>query len=144
MKRLLLVLVLFFSVGFTQTTQKKVIVHCWNYGDGMGDYSSGLFIAKKFRELGCQVFLVAFLPTIMDCKSYDEEITDFFRIFEPSFSFYRLTRSDIFFYSCEPLGEYTLGTSWPNRLFSLEELKSFLPDPQRKACTGCLSLRYWN
>lgn len=144
MKQLLLVL--FFVLAFAQLAKQEgnpVIVCCRNYGDGMGDYSSGLYMAMKFKQLGCKVYLVAEVPTFLKTTSIRDEIRTFFKVFEPSFdTLYGLSRSEIYFcYFYQFNTPWRLG--WSNRLFLFEELQERLPTPQENPalvfCPSCMS-----
>ena len=82
MKRLLLVL--FLVLSFAQMAKQDgspVIVCCRNYGDGMGDYSSGLYMAMKFKQLGCKVYLVAEVPAFISPISIEERNSKIFQSF---------------------------------------------------------------
>ena len=110
-----------------------VIVTCHSYGDGFGDYASGLFTAMKFRDLGYKVCLLIELREILESKSAEEEVSAFFQVFKPSLSaLYQLNESDIFFYANN--AQYKSFISrWSNRLFTEEELKRIILNPNNVA-----------
>ena len=84
MKRLLLLLFLILSLAqLAKQDGSPVIIFCRNPGDGMEYYSSGFYMAMKFKQLGCKVYLAAVVPMISIQPSIEEEIPKFYKVFEP-------------------------------------------------------------
>ena len=82
MKRLLLVLFLVLSFAkLAKQDESPVIVCCRNHGDGMGDYSSGLYMAMNVQTAWLQGLPRSCCPCNNSPLSIEEEIRNFFQTF---------------------------------------------------------------